>query len=164
LEPDDTPLGEWLVEQMLPKRGTSLISGQWGTYKTFVALDLAASVMTRSAFAGRAVNPRRGAVRGGGGHDEVRVRLAALIQETVPAEAVDVAVRRQPFGHAFRVGRDVSQAHGQRCIAEIAEDSRRCRKGMKERFGLPLVAMEIDTLSPAAGFKDANDTAKIKRS
>ena len=50
----DGPLKEWLVEGMLPKIGKALISGQWGTYKTFAAMDLAGAVMTKTTFAGKA--------------------------------------------------------------------------------------------------------------
>ena len=36
-------------------------------------------------------------------------------------------------------------------------------RGMRERFGLPLALIVIDTLLPAAGFKDANDTSENQR-
>ena len=36
-------------------------------------------------------------------------------------------------------------------------------RGMRERFGLPLALIVIDTLMPAAGFKDANDTSENQR-
>ena len=41
------PLVDWLVEDMLYKIGLAMISGQWGTYKTFIAIDLSASIMTK---------------------------------------------------------------------------------------------------------------------
>ena len=72
----DGPLKEWLVEGMLPKIGKALISGQWGTYKTFAAMDLAGAVMTKTTFAGKPVNRQGGvlfiAVEG---QDEVPVRI-----------------------------------------------------------------------------------------
>src|SRR6516164_9617204 len=43
----------WLIKNILPETGTALISGQWGSYKSTVALDLALSVMTGTPFAGR---------------------------------------------------------------------------------------------------------------
>ena len=39
----------------VPETGVGLLSGQWGTYKTFIAIDLAGAVMTGNLFAGRAV-------------------------------------------------------------------------------------------------------------
>src|SRR5262249_47704508 len=40
---DKIPARAWLVEGLLPEIGSGLASGQWGTYKTFVALELAAA-------------------------------------------------------------------------------------------------------------------------
>src|SRR6516225_2257619 len=40
--PDPRPLTTWLVKHILPARGHGLLSGQWGTAKTFTAIDLAA--------------------------------------------------------------------------------------------------------------------------
>jgi hypothetical protein len=50
-----------LVEGLLPETGAALISGQWGTYKTFVTFNLAAALMRGTAFAGLTV-ARRGGV------------------------------------------------------------------------------------------------------
>ena len=45
----------WLVDGMLPQTGIGLVSGQWGTFKTFVTLDLAAAVMAGMEFLGAPV-------------------------------------------------------------------------------------------------------------
>ena len=83
-EADDTPLKEWLVDKTLPKRGKAVLAGQWGTYKTFVALDLCCSVMTRSLFAGHAVQRQGGVLFiAAEGQDEVRVRLEGIASEKV---------------------------------------------------------------------------------
>ena len=39
-----------LVQDLLPETGVGLISGQWGTYKTFVAIDLAMAVISGADF------------------------------------------------------------------------------------------------------------------
>jgi hypothetical protein len=52
----------WLIKGILPETGAALISGQWGTFKTTVALDLAVSVMTGSSFAGQYRVKRQGGV------------------------------------------------------------------------------------------------------
>src|SRR6476469_637867 len=39
-----------LVKNILPETSTGLIAGQWGTYKTTVALDISVSVMTGIPF------------------------------------------------------------------------------------------------------------------
>jgi hypothetical protein len=56
-----TPL-RWLIKSILPETGTVLISGQWGTFKTTVALEISVSVMGAHLFAGRYRVKRRGAV------------------------------------------------------------------------------------------------------
>jgi hypothetical protein len=40
----------WLVQNLLPEIGKGLMSGQWGVFKTFVALDLAAAVLAGATF------------------------------------------------------------------------------------------------------------------
>src|SRR3954447_8224299 len=45
-EDDQAVARPMLVKGLLPERGKALVSGQWGTFKTFVVLDLAGSVMT----------------------------------------------------------------------------------------------------------------------
>ena len=51
----------WLVKGILPETGSGILSGQWGTYKTTVALDLCVSVMSAIPFAGRYRIKRPGA-------------------------------------------------------------------------------------------------------
>ncbi len=51
----------WLIKNVLPETGVALIPGQWGTGKTFVALDLANSVARGRDFANR-VCKRQGGV------------------------------------------------------------------------------------------------------
>jgi len=80
-EQDSSVRRKWLVKNMIPETGVGLLSGQWGTYKTFVALDLAGAVMTESLFAGRPVKRRGGvlflAAEGAG---EIPIRLSGLVE------------------------------------------------------------------------------------
>jgi RecA-family ATPase len=59
---EEPPPTAWLIKGILPETGAALISGQWGTYKTTVALDLSVSVMTGTSFAGRYRIKRPGGV------------------------------------------------------------------------------------------------------
>jgi AAA domain len=43
-EEDSSIKPKWLVKNMLPETGAGLLSGQWGTFKTSIAIDLAGSV------------------------------------------------------------------------------------------------------------------------
>ena len=56
-----TPL-RWLIKGMLPETGAALVAGQWGTFKTTVALDVSVCVMADLLFAGLYRVKRRGAV------------------------------------------------------------------------------------------------------
>jgi hypothetical protein len=69
---------KWLVTDMLPETGTVLIAGQWGTYKTFLAMDLAAAVMAGDQIVTSAIVQRRGVLLlATEGQNEVEVRLTA---------------------------------------------------------------------------------------
>ena len=59
-DPDNSPLKEWLLHQTLPAKGVALLSGQSGSYKTFLAIDLSVAVMTKSRFAHRDVKRQGG--------------------------------------------------------------------------------------------------------
>src|SRR5262245_25594835 len=56
-----------LVQDLLPEVGSGLISGQWGTYKTFVVFDLAHAIMSGEPFLGHEVWGLGGVVVGGVG-------------------------------------------------------------------------------------------------
>jgi hypothetical protein len=150
---------------MLPKVGKALIAGQWGVYKTFAAIDLAGSVMTLTPFAGRAVKRQGGVLFiAAEGQDEVRVRLEGIAREKVAVlqprkDVVAVDSARMPFVWMEACPRLTSDT-ASRELREIAEVVQR---EMVARFSLPLALIIIDTLMPAAGFKDANDASEAQR-
>jgi hypothetical protein len=58
LEWDDdkpAPPPQWLVKLMILKQGIGLLSGKWGTHKTFAHVDLSLSLTTGTDFAGHKV-------------------------------------------------------------------------------------------------------------
>lgn len=164
-EPDDAPLKEWLVDKTLPKAGKALLSGQWGTYKTFAAFDLAGAVMTKATFAGRRIMRQGGVLfLAAEGQDEVRVRLEGVAREKVanvqiPNDAVTIDPTQMPFAWAEACPRLTADdaADQLSTIARLADAE------LRQRFGLPLALIVIDTLMPAAGFKDANDASETQR-
>jgi hypothetical protein len=149
----ETMTRAWLVDGLLPESGTGLISGQWGTYKTFAALDLSGAVMAGLAFIDYPV-ARRGGVLfiASEGAFEIPVRLEAVLTEKFPD------VGRVPFAWVSECPRLLAPGAGN-VLAAIA-----CRAAarMKSDFELPLALIIIDTLVDAAGFAkpgDENDAA-----
>jgi hypothetical protein len=162
-DPYDAPLKEWLVQDMLPKVGVALLSGQWGTFKTFVAFDLCAAIMARTCFAARNVC-RQGGVLWFAleGQDDVPIRLEAIVQEKITTAGVadeGLDPSHLPFawlGSCPKLSAPDAFKKLEKIVAVAAA-------GVKERSGLDLALVVIDTLSPAAEFKNADDTAENQR-
>ena len=153
---------------MLPKKGKAVLAGQWGTFKTFVALDLSCSVMTKSPFAGHAVHRQGGVLFiAAEGQDEVRVRLEGIASEKVakaaPGDTRDDAKPLDPMRMPFAWVEACPRLTADDALAKLQAIVSAAAKGMRERFGLPLALIVIDTLMPAAGFKDANDASENQR-
>jgi hypothetical protein len=81
-EADSISARKWLVQDLLPETGMALISGQWGTYKTFIAVDLSAAVMTGTIFINKQVK-RKGGIMfiACEGQDEIDIRLTAAFKK-----------------------------------------------------------------------------------
>jgi hypothetical protein len=141
------------VQDLLPETGTALLPGQWGTYKTFCALDLAAAVMAGATFIGFQV-VRRGGVLfvAAEGASEIAIRLQAVIEAKYPD------TDRAPFAWADYCPR-LADAGSLKALAEIAGQ---VSARIKAQFALPLALIVIDTVVSAAGFTkngDENDAA-----
>src|SRR5262249_5299803 len=121
-EPEPT---RWLIKDILPETGAGLISGQWGSYKTTVALDIAVAVMTATPLAGRFRVKRPGgviyfAVEGSGG-------LASRLTAGARAHGIRDAL---PF--AYRS--DCPALTGQGAIGKLAEMVEEASKRLREEF------------------------------
>jgi hypothetical protein len=151
---DRAPLRAWLVNGLLPETGVGLISGQWGTYKTFVSLDLAAAVMAGLAFIDYPI------ARNGGtlfiaveGASEIAARLQAVLKSKYPDHA-----DKLPFAWID----DCPRLLGPNAVKTLAELTREAADRMQKDFGVPLVLIIIDTMADAAGYArsgDENDAA-----
>jgi hypothetical protein len=137
-----------LVKGILPRCGTGLLSGQWGTFKTTVALDLSVSIMADQPFAGRYRIKRRGAVL-----------FIALEGESMLATRLTVIAERRgvsgPLPFAWRgacpplANENVIEA-----LCELADEA---TAQFKARFDLPIVLIIIDTLIAAAQYAEGGD-------
>lgn len=146
-----------LINKVLPEVGCGLISGQWGTYKTFVAIDIAASAMSGVNFIDFAV------IRKGGvlfiaaeGASEVSARLEAAIKAKCPH------LRPAPFAWI-----DICPALiDPRTSTTLAATAKVAADKMMAKWGLPLVLIIIDTIVVSAGYTKEgqdNDTAVGQR-
>jgi hypothetical protein len=158
-------IGDWLVDDMLPATGVALVSGQWGTYKTFVVLDLAGSVMTMTSFAGRTVRRQGGSLwLAAEGQAQVPIRLDGLAREKVAkaergGDVKPIDPERMPFvwrKSCPSLADDDARRDLRQLIAAAAKD-------MREKFDLELVLVVIDALTSAANFRDANDASETQR-
>jgi hypothetical protein len=150
---DKVPARAWLVENLLPETGSGLASGQWGTYKTFAALDLAAAIMAGGRFADHSVRRRGGvlyiAVEGAG---EIEVRLQAVLGEKYPQ------IELAPFAWTDQCPPLLSPSS----TAALATIAQQAADRMHSEFKLPLALIIIDTIVAAAGFSrsgEENDAA-----
>jgi hypothetical protein len=112
-EADPRDTRPWLVETVLPQTGAGLISGQWGTYKTFIALDLAAAVMTGGDFIKFPVRRQGGVLFiACEGQNEIPIRLTAAI-EARGYKGRAVRLDRQLSAPTQSEGRRHPHRHGQ---------------------------------------------------
>ena len=159
----------WLVKDMIPETGQGLASGQWGTAKTFVGMDLAAEVMLGGTFAGRDV------VRKGGvlfvaaeGASEIPVRLEGLVEQKLRPNLLNLGLSEQSVTEfldalPFAWIEDCPNLQSDNDFARLLATIKQAEKNIRDQFNLPLVLIEIDTLSATGNFKDANDAAEGQR-
>jgi AAA domain/Bifunctional DNA primase/polymerase, N-terminal len=143
-----------LVQDLLPETGAGLISGQWGTYKTFVAIDLAMSVITGFEFIRFPVRRRGGVLFiACEGQSEVAIRINAATSR----HGLDKAA----FCWTDTCPRLLDPNAAKILAAMVAHAS----EGMREKFDLPVALVIIDTAGRAAGYSktgDENDAATAK--
>jgi hypothetical protein len=144
----------WLVQDLIPEIGSGLVSGQWGTYKSFVVLDLAHSIMSGTPFIDFEIVRRGGvvliALEGTG---EVAVRLQGVIDH----KGI-VPLKRAPFAWTETCP-PLLDKNTAGALLKLAEQA---AAQLKADFDLPLALIAIDTSIAAAGYtKDGadNDTA-----
>jgi hypothetical protein len=142
---------KWLVKNMIPETGVGLLSGQWGTYKTFLAIELAGAVMTGKLFAGRILKRRGGvlflAAEGAG---EIPIRLSGLVEAKFSEKG------KLPF--AWRESCPTLTDRG--AIEHLTRIAKEGADRMQSEFGVDLVLIIVDTMSAAAGFTDENSSSE----
>ena len=158
----------WLVRNTIGEVGKGLLSGQWGTYKTFIVLDLSGCVMTGEPFAGQRVLRRGGVLFiAPEGASEIPVRLRGLVagklRDAVTAHAAagreTVDLDDLPIAWIEKCPRLVTPEAAD-ALARVAEH---VAAELRDRYGLPLVLIVVDTVAAGAGFDDENSAAETQK-
>jgi AAA domain len=133
---------------LLPETGAGLVSGQWGTFKSFTLIDLAAAIMAGVAFIDFPI-VRRGGVLfiAAEGANLIRSRLKAVLK------AKHAGIGRVPFAWTDHCPRLLDAG----ALAVLTAPAHEAHEQMMKEFRLPLVLIVIDTLGVAAGYAKAGD-------
>ena len=146
----------WLIKGILPEAGVVLMAGQWGTFKTTIALDVSVCVMAGLSFAGRYRVKRPGAV----------LYIALEGEGMLSARLAAVAAHRGvsgPLPFAWRG--DCPALSNKNAAAELCAIADEAAAYLDRNFGLPVVLIWIDTVITAAGYNEGgdNDTAASQK-
>ena len=142
-DPDPRPLTSWLVKNLIPSVSFGMLSGQWGSGKTFMVFELAACLMTGQPFIGHRVRRQCGVLLvAAEGASDVRRRLTATVQEKCGGMA------RAPFSW-FEAAPTLLGPNATETLIAMA---RQAEASLKEEFGLPLGLIVIDTVAASAGY------------
>ena len=146
----------WLIKGILPETGAALVAGQWGTFKTTVALDVSVCVMAGLPFAGRYRVKRRGAV----------LYIALEGESMLSARLSAIAAHRGvsgPLPFAWRG--DCPALTNKNAATELCAIADEAAADLDRNFGLPVVLIWIDTVITAAGYDEGgdNDTAAAQK-
>ena len=141
-DPDPRPLKRWLIKRLIPVCGHGLLSGQWGAGKTFMALELGASVRTGQPFLGHlssgnaacCSSPRKGRTSSAA----PRCRRAGQVRRYARApfrwyEAAPVLLRKGT-------------------VETLVAMAKQAEASLQQEFGMPLGLIFIDTITASAGY------------
>jgi AAA domain len=154
---DPRPIKAWAVKDLMLAQGHGLLAGQWGTFKSFVALELAGCLMTGQPFLDRLIKRQSGVLfLAAEGQHEMRSRLQALVQEKCGG------ITRAPF-RWFEDVPVLLQPDGLNLLVAMGKHA---ASSLQEEFGLPLGLIIIDTIAASAGYSGVgaeNDNAINQR-
>jgi AAA domain len=152
--PDPRPIATWLIKHIIPAKGHGLLSGQWGTAKTFVAIDLAAAVATGQLFLQCAIKRQSGVLFiAAEGANQVRLRFDAVWKEKC-GDGKD----RAPFCWYETAPLLLHKGSVEKLVAM----ARQAEAMLMQDHGLPLGLIIVDTLVACAGYRrsgEENDNA-----
>jgi AAA domain/Bifunctional DNA primase/polymerase, N-terminal len=147
---------QWLIKGILPLTGVAILPGQWGTFKTTVALDISVCVMAGLPFAGRYPVKRRGAVLYFAleGEGMLAARLSAIAKHHGVAAPLPFAWRGDCPALTGKDAADALSGLANEAAAHLHRD-----------FDLPVSMIWVDTFITAATFSsgEENDAAATQK-
>ena len=136
---------EWIIQNVLPVKGFSALFGPPGSFKSFVALDIAEAVATGRQWMGNQVtNPGAVLYIAGEGHGGIGARIKAC-----------------KINHQTQDGAEIYVIRYQLNLRSSADDFNLLMQSIDdliERTGIELRLVQIDTLARAFGGGNENDS------
>jgi hypothetical protein len=140
----DEPV-RWIIENVLPEKGFAALYGPPGSYKSFIALDIAEAVATGRQWMGNQVtNPGAVLYIAGEGHGGIGARIKAC-----------------KINHQTQDGAEIYVIRYQLNLRSSADDFNLLMESIDnliERTGIELRLVQIDTLARAFGGGNENDS------
>ena len=140
----DEPV-RWIIENVLPEKGFAALYGPPGSYKSFIALDIAEAVATGRQWMGNQVtNPGSVLYIAGEGHGGIGARIKAC-----------------KINHQTQDGAEIYVIRYQLNLRSSADDFNLLMQSIDdliERTGIELRLVQIDTLARAFGGGNENDS------
>jgi hypothetical protein len=140
----------WLVKNLLGESSVAALAGQWGIYKTFLAMDLCGCVMYGAPFCGYTISRRVGvwwlAYEGA---NEVEPRMTGLLLKKYNIKDAQSA----PFVWSSDLPLLLREGTGE----DLLLKGREIDADFQQDFGLSLGLIVVDTLTSGAGYTKAGD-------
>jgi hypothetical protein len=154
---DEDPLSsrDETVKGLLPKVCKGLISGQWGTYKTFLALELGACIMLPIIKPDEEARFARFRVKRPGGvlfiaaegAFDIPIRIKAVMEHKYGV------TEQAPFVY-YKWAPPLLHKKGPDFLLRMVKQA---ADGLTAKFGVDLVLIVIDTMIACAGYDKAGD-------
>jgi hypothetical protein len=140
---DARPARRWMIRKLIPECGHGLLSGQWGTYKSFIVLDLAAALITGQPFLSYIIDRQCGVLfLLAEGAEEMSIRLDAVVREKCGD------MKRAPI----RWFEECPTLLAPGALGKLVVMARQAHESLMAEFGLPLGLIVVDTLAASAGY------------
>ena len=135
----------WLIKERMPEQGIGLLVGQWGSFKSFISLDLALALGLAEKFLGRRIKRRSGTLLlAYEGAPSLPLRTHELVRDKYNSTTQVPFVWYDRTKLPYLLQSDA--------LDRLIELARQAENDLQQKDGLPLGLIIIDTLAAAAGY------------